>query len=67
MDKFDNTFFQISPREAELMDPQQRILLQCVWNTVEDAGYKMSDLSDSKTGVFVAIASYDYYQMLCDN
>lgn len=58
---FDAAFFSISPRESELMDPQQRMLLQSVWRAVEDAGYRMSDLSQRhRVGVFVAISSMDF-------
>src|SRR5580658_673882 len=38
-DKFDAAFFGINPREAELIDPQQRIFLECCWHAFEDAGY----------------------------
>ena len=44
--EFDAGFFNISPREAELIDPQQRIFLQTVWKTIEDAGYTPPDLRD---------------------
>src|SRR5882724_8695362 len=37
-DRFDNRFFGISPRDAELMDPQQRLMLECGWAALEDAG-----------------------------
>lgn len=60
IDTFDNEFFSISPREAELMDPQQRILLECVWHTIEDAGYKASELRGSNMGVFVGVSTMDY-------
>lgn len=60
IDKFDPMFFNISPREAELMDPQQRIFMEVVWNTLEDAGYKPSSLSGTNTGLFVGVASHDY-------
>ncbi|KPA13523.1 protein containing Beta-ketoacyl synthase, partial [Candidatus Magnetomorum sp. HK-1] len=53
VDKFDPQFFGISPKEAELMDPQQRLCLQTIWKTIEDAGYRASDLSGSQTGVFI--------------
>ncbi|MBZ9609086.1 SDR family NAD(P)-dependent oxidoreductase [Clostridium estertheticum] len=67
VDKFDRVFFNINPREADLMDPQQRIFLQTVWSTIEDAGYKTSDLSESKTGLFVGVATNDYSNLLQDN
>ena len=38
-DCFDAAFFNFSPREASLMDPQQRVFLECAWTALEDAGY----------------------------
>src|SRR5215471_2670737 len=40
---FDADFFNVSPREAELMDPQQRIFLECCWTAIENAGYTLED------------------------
>lgn len=44
---FDADFFQVSPRDAELMDPQLRLLLQHSWKAVEDAGRLPGDITDS--------------------
>ncbi len=43
VDKFDPLFFNISPREAELMDPQERLFLEYAWHALEDAGYCRAD------------------------
>lgn len=67
VDKFDAKFFGISPREAELMDPQQRIMLETVWRTVEDSGYKISELSKEKVGVFIGASTNDYFDLQCRN
>nr|WP_229521463.1 SDR family NAD(P)-dependent oxidoreductase [Paenibacillus monticola] len=61
-DKFDPLFFHISPREAEFMDPQERIFLEVAWETIEDAGYTRSKLKKGKTGVFVGVM-YGQYQL----
>ncbi|QGH56385.1 SDR family NAD(P)-dependent oxidoreductase [Bacillus velezensis] len=63
-DKFDEAFFNINPREAELMDPQHRIYLQETWKAIEDAGYKASKLSGKNIGVFTGIQFNDYRQLL---
>ncbi|MUL34457.1 Polyketide synthase PksN [Bacillus megaterium] len=64
VDKFDALFFGISPREAAMMDPQQRILMETVWKTIEDAGYKTSDLSGTSTGIFIGTGRLDYIDIL---
>jgi acyl transferase domain-containing protein/tryptophanase/acyl carrier protein/SAM-dependent methyltransferase len=64
VDKFDPLFFGISPREAQMMDPQQRIFLQTVWQAIEDSGQKVSDLSGTRTGLFVGVATNDYIDLL---
>ena len=60
-DLFDPLFFNISPTEAESMDPQQRVLLQSCWNSIENAGYNPKLLSGSKCGVYIGCASGDYH------
>ena len=64
VDKFDAPFFGISPREAQMMDPQQRIFLETVWKAIEDSGHKVSDLSGTRTGLFVGAATNDYLDVL---
>lgn len=63
-DKFDAEFFKISPMEAKAMDPRQRTLLECVYHVVEDAGYKISDLANSKVGVFIGTENNEYEHYL---
>lgn len=53
VDTFDAGFFHISPAEAELMDPVQRIFLESAWTAIEDAGYSAAALYGSRTGVYV--------------
>jgi acyl transferase domain-containing protein len=65
-DRFDPLFFSISPKEAELMDPQQRLFLQTCWHAVEDAGYDTRSLSGSRCGVFAGCANSDYQQLSPD-
>ncbi|WKD49181.1 beta-ketoacyl synthase N-terminal-like domain-containing protein [Microbulbifer spongiae] len=61
-DKFDPLFFNISPVEAESMDPQQRLFLQTSWHSIEHAGYNPESLADTKVGIFVGCGSGDYQQ-----
>ncbi|MTI27661.1 SDR family NAD(P)-dependent oxidoreductase, partial [Fulvivirga kasyanovii] len=64
VDKFDSSFFNISPNESKAMDPQQRLFMQNVWKTIEDAGYKPSDFAGSRMGVFVGVSSSEYAELL---
>ncbi|KAI1392616.1 hybrid PKS-NRPS PsoA [Hypoxylon trugodes] len=61
---FDNGFFNINPKEAEAMDPQQRILLETVYEGLESAGCSMNELRGSSTSVFVGQMTDDYYELL---
>jgi len=60
IDLFDPLFFGIAAREAECMDPQQRILLEVVWEALENALLPASSLAGTKTAVFIGISSHDY-------
>ncbi|WP_185113962.1 SDR family NAD(P)-dependent oxidoreductase [Fulvivirga imtechensis] len=60
-DLFDPLFFNISPTDAESMDPQQRVLLQACWESIENAGYSPKSLSGSRCGVYMGCASGDYH------
>ncbi|WP_158755175.1 non-ribosomal peptide synthetase [Dyella sp. S184] len=63
VDLFDPLFFNISPREAELMDPQERLFLECVHATLEDAGYTRDNVAPERSvGVFVGVM-YEEYQL----
>ena len=64
VDEFDAAFFQISPHEAELMDPQHRLLLELGWEVMERSGYRPAQLATRRTGVFVGVAHYDYRDLL---
>lgn len=50
-DCFDAEFFMVPPRDAEIMDPQHRLLLECAWSAMEDAGYP-PDIQPGRVGVF---------------
>ncbi|XP_033108234.1 phthiocerol/phenolphthiocerol synthesis polyketide synthase type I PpsD-like [Anneissia japonica] len=57
---FDRQFFKMSPDEAEHMDPQIRILLEVVWESIEDAGIPASALRGSNTGVYMGVTANEY-------
>jgi 6-methylsalicylic acid synthase len=64
---FDAEFFAVPPREAELMDPQQRIMLEVVWEALEHAGIPPTALAGTDTGVFVGVGSDDYGRRLLED
>lgn len=57
---FDASFFGYQPREAEIMDPQHRVFLECAWAALEDAGYDPEQY-DGLIGVFGGIARNTYF------
>ena len=59
--RFDAAFFGIGPREAELMDPQQRIFLELAWQCLEHGGHAPRD-GDRQIGVFAGMYNATYFQ-----
>jgi polyketide synthase PksM len=64
VDAFDAPFFNISPLEAESMDPQQRKVLELTWSVIEDGGYNPLQLSDSNVGLFIGVHTNDYAELV---
>ncbi|CAG9830405.1 unnamed protein product [Diabrotica balteata] len=62
IDKFDASFFGIHPKQTDFTDPRHRILLETVYESIIDAGYNPAELRGSKTGVYVAIGSFNCYE-----
>ena len=65
IDKFDPLHFSISPKEAELMDPQHRLAIEEAYHALEDAGINPKSLAGSNTGVFIG-SYFDDYATLID-
>ncbi|WNZ21408.1 acyltransferase domain-containing protein [Leptolyngbya sp. NK1-12] len=59
IDRFDADFFGISPKEAEILDPQQRLFLECAWEALEDAGYD-AERYRGMIGVYAGAAMNSY-------
>ncbi|MGD9824675.1 GNAT family N-acetyltransferase [Desulfobacter sp.] len=64
IESFDASFFRISPKEAALMDPQQRILLELAWETLNNGGLSVESQAGSRTGVFIGASGSDYRLLL---
>ncbi|MBN2531240.1 MAG: KR domain-containing protein [Spirochaetales bacterium] len=67
IDEFDPYFFNLSPKEAEFMDPQQRLFLMEAWKAFEDAGYSKKELDGKRCGVFVGCSAGDYGGLLMNS
>lgn len=61
VEEFDAAFFGISPKEAELMDPQQRIFLELCWECLERGGH-VPDAGSARIGVFAGMYNATYFQ-----
>lgn len=62
IEMFDPLFFNISPREAELMDPQERLFLETAWQVIEDAGYSKETIAEICVGVYVGVM-WGHYEL----
>ncbi len=62
VDQFDAAFFGISPKEAELMDPQQRIFLELCWECLERGGHAPDSAGNGPVGVFAGMYTATYMQ-----
>lgn len=60
-DYFAADFFNISPKKAKLLDPQCRLLLECVWEAWENAGYDITNIDKKTIGVYATTSSLDSY------
>lgn len=63
---FDAAVFRISPKEAERMDPQERKLLETVFQALLDSGYGRASLSKLRTGVFVGSTTNSYIDIAAE-
>lgn len=63
---FDASFFNVVPKEAEVMDPQQRLMLEGVWYAMEHAGINPATLKGKAVGVYCGIMTHDYTDMIID-
>lgn len=57
---FDASFFNITPKEAEAIDPQQKILLEVVYKSIESAGIPVQDFSGKKVSCYVGTITADF-------
>lgn len=66
IDLFDAAFFGFNPREAEILDPQHRLFLECAWEALENAGYDSENTSGT-VGVYAGTAMNGYLFNLYTN
>ena len=63
---FDATFFGFSPREAQILDPQHRVFLECAWEALENSGY-CAQTYDGRIGVYAGASMNSYLFNLYTN
>ncbi len=66
LELFDAPFFRISPVEAQMLDPQQRLMLETSWRALEDAGFDPERLAGSRTGVYAGISNNEYRSLIME-
>ena len=66
VEEFDAAFFGFNPREAELLDPQHRLFLECAWHALEDAGYDSLRYS-GRVGVYGGTSTNTYLLNIYSN
>ncbi len=64
---FDPMFFNITPKEALMMDPQQRLFLRESWKALEDGGYTERQLNGKKVGVYVGVSNGGYDTLILEH
>ncbi|WP_089156249.1 SDR family NAD(P)-dependent oxidoreductase [Micromonospora sp. NBS 11-29] len=64
VDRFDADFFQLTPREAELTDPQARLFLQEAWRALEHAGLAADSLAGTRCGLYAGVMLNDYQDLI---
>ncbi len=67
LELFDAEFFRISPIEAQMLDPQQRLMLETSWHALEDAAIDPGRLKGSRTGVYAGVSIMDYRDMAIED
>ncbi|MBE9251904.1 LLM class flavin-dependent oxidoreductase [Dolichospermum sp. LEGE 00240] len=64
IDHFEPDFFDISPSDAQRIDPHHRLVLEVAWESLENAGIVPKTLAGSKTGVFIGMSQSDYHRLI---
>jgi natural product biosynthesis luciferase-like monooxygenase protein len=64
IDHFEPDFFDISPSDAQRIDPHHRLVLEVAWESLENAGIVPKTLAGSKTGVFIGMSQSDHNRLI---